>query len=109
MLPGGNRTEGLARMRRARAQGKLLQGEADYQLQIIYLWYERRTDLAVALLESLRDRYPGNPLFAAELADLQERYLHHITASLRTWPGVAGGPPQGPGDAPPPPPPAPAP
>src|SRR5258708_30386903 len=85
MLPGGNRTEGLARMRRARAQGKLLQGDADYQLQIIYLWYERRTALAVALLESLRDRYPGNPLFAAELADVQERYLHDITASLGTW------------------------
>jgi hypothetical protein len=85
MLPGGNKTEGLARMRRARAQGKLLQGEADYQLQIIYLWYEKRPDLAVDLLKSLRERYPGNPLFAANLADVQDRYLHDITASLTTW------------------------
>jgi hypothetical protein len=85
LLPGGNRTEGLARMRRARAEGKLLQGEADYQLQIIYLWYEKRVDLAVGLLMSLRDRYPGNPLFTAQLADVQDRYLHDITASLATW------------------------
>jgi hypothetical protein len=85
MLPGGNKTEGLARMKRARAQGTLLQGEADYQLQILYLWYERRSDLAVDLLESLHDRYPGNPLFAAQLADVQDRYLHDITASLASW------------------------
>jgi hypothetical protein len=85
LLPGGDRTEGLARMRRARAAGKLLQGEADYQLQIIYLWYEKRVDLAVELLTSLRERYPGNPLFVAALADVQDRYQHDITASLATW------------------------
>jgi hypothetical protein len=85
LLPGGSRTEGLAEMRRARTEGKLLRGEADYQLQMIYLWYERRTDLAVQLLESLHERYPANPLFAAQLADVQDRYLHDITASLATW------------------------
>lgn len=85
MLPGGNRTEGLARMLRARAHGRLLQGEADYQLQIIYLWYEHRIDQATALLGSLRDRYPGNPLFLAQLADAQDRYRHDLGASLETW------------------------
>jgi tetratricopeptide (TPR) repeat protein len=85
MLPGGNRTEGLARMLRARAHGRLLQGEADYQLQIIYLWYEHRIDQAIALLESLRDRYPGNPLFVAQLAEVQDTYRHDIGASLETW------------------------
>jgi len=85
MLPGGDKTEGMARIQRARAQGTLLKGEADYQLQILYLWYERRTDLAVDLLESLRDRYPGNPLFASQLADIQDRYLHDTTASLASW------------------------
>ena len=88
MLPGGNKGEGLAQMRRARTEGRLLRGEADYQLQVIYLWYERRTDLAVQLLGSLHDRYPGNPLFAAQLADVQDRYLHDITASLETWRGL---------------------
>jgi hypothetical protein len=85
MLPGGDKTEGLAQMRRARAQGRLLQGEADYQLQIIYLWYEQRPDLAVELLRSLKERYPGNPLFAADLADVQDRYQHDVTASLASW------------------------
>ena len=85
MLPGGDKTEGLARMRRTHTDGQLLRGEADYQLQIIYLWYEKRPDLAIDLLESLHERYPGNPLFVAELADVQDRYLHDITASLATW------------------------
>ena len=85
MLPGGDKAEGMARMQRARARGTLLQGEADYQLQILYLWYERRADLAVNLLDSLQDRYPGNPLFPAQLADVQDRYQHDITASLATW------------------------
>jgi hypothetical protein len=85
LLPGGDKEEGLAQMRRARTQGKLLQGEADYQLHILYLWYEKRADLAAALLESLADRYPGNPLFRAQLADVQDRYEHDITASLATW------------------------
>jgi tetratricopeptide (TPR) repeat protein len=85
MLPGGNRTEGLARMLRARAHGRLLQGEADYQLQIIYLWYEHRIDQAIALLQSLHDRYPGNPLFLSQLAEVQEVYRHDVSASLDTW------------------------
>lgn len=85
MLPGGDKTEGMARIKRARAQGQLLKGEADYQLQILYLWYERRADLAIDLLESLHDRYPGNPLFPAQLADIQDRYLHDTTASLASW------------------------
>lgn len=85
MLPGGNRTEGLARMLRARAHGRLLQGEADYQLQIIYLWYEHRIDQAVALLQSLHDRYPGNPLFFWQLAEVQDTYRHDLSASLETW------------------------
>jgi hypothetical protein len=85
LLPGGDKTEGLARMSRARTAGRLLQGEADYQLQIIDLWYEKRADLAVSLLTSLRERYPGNPLFASQLADVQDRYLHDTTGSLATW------------------------
>ena len=88
MLPGGDKTEGLARMRRARAKGQLLRGEADFQLQILYLWYEKRADLAIGLLQALHDRYPGNPIFPAQLADVQDRYLHDISASLATWRGL---------------------
>jgi len=85
MLPGGDKEEGLAQMRRARADGELLRGEADYQLQIIYLWYEKRADLAAELLVALNERHPGNPLFSFELADVHDRYRHDITATLATW------------------------
>jgi hypothetical protein len=85
MLPGGNKTEGLAEMLRARNGGRLLQGEADYQLHLIYLWYEHRPARAIELLRGLHQHYPGNPLFPALVADVQDAYLHDITASLETW------------------------
>jgi tetratricopeptide (TPR) repeat protein len=85
LLPGGDREVGLEQMLRARARGKLLQGEADYQLSIIYLWYEDETARALHLLEALHDQYPGNPLFPAQIAQVQDQYLHDVTASLATW------------------------
>lgn len=85
LLPGGDRDEGLAEMLRARNKGRLLQGEADYQLHIIYLWYERQTPRALEILRGLQERYPGNPLFLAQIADIQDVYQHDITASLDSW------------------------
>jgi tetratricopeptide (TPR) repeat protein len=85
LLPGGNRKEGLEQMLRARAEGRLLQGEADYQLHIIYLWYERQTPRALELLRDLHDHYPGNPLFLSQVAEIEDVYEHDITASLETW------------------------
>ncbi len=85
LLPGGDRREGLDQMLRARSRGRLLQGEADYQLHIVYLWYERQTSRALQLLRSLHDRYPANPLFQAQIAEIQDAYEHDVTASLATW------------------------
>jgi tetratricopeptide (TPR) repeat protein len=85
LLPGGDRREGLEQMLRARSRGKLLQGEADYQLHVIYLWYERQTPRAIQLLQSLHERYPANPLFVSQVAEIQDIYQHDITASLATW------------------------
>jgi tetratricopeptide (TPR) repeat protein len=85
LLPGGDREEGLAQMLRARARGRLLQGEADYQLHLIYLWYEQQPDRALELLRDLRQRYPANPLFLAQIAEIQDTYEHDIPASLETW------------------------
>jgi tetratricopeptide (TPR) repeat protein len=88
MLPGGDRKVGLAQMLRARERGQLLRGEADYQLHVIYLWYERQTGLALALLQDLREQYPRNPLFPSETARIQDEYLHDPTASLASWRAV---------------------
>ena len=85
LLPGGDRQEGLREMLRARSRGRLVQGEADYQLHVIYLWYERQTRRAIELLVGLQARYPGNPLYLAQIAQIQDSYEHDITASLETW------------------------
>jgi hypothetical protein len=85
LLPGGDREEGLSEMLRARTRGRLLQGEADYQLHIIYLWYEQEPARALALLRGLQQRYPGNPHFPAQIAHVQDAYEHDLIASLDTW------------------------
>jgi hypothetical protein len=85
LLPGGDRKEGLREMLRARSRGRLIQGEADYQLHILYLWYERQPRRALELLHGLHARHPGNPLYLASIATIEETYQHDVTASLDTW------------------------
>ena len=85
LLPGGDREEGLEQMLRARTRGRLLQGEADYQLHVIYLWYERQTPRALQLLQALHEQHPANPLFLTQIAQIQDTYQHDVTASLATW------------------------
>ena len=72
-------------MLRARNRGRLIRGEADYQLHVIYLWYEESADRALELLRGLEKEYPTNPLFPMSIADIQDTYLHDTTASLATW------------------------
>ncbi len=85
MLPGGDREGGLQQMMAAHNEGRLVRGEADYQLHVIYLWYERRFDEALELVDSLRARYPRNPLFHQARAEIVFTYFHDQTASLRAW------------------------
>jgi tetratricopeptide (TPR) repeat protein len=85
LLPGGDREEGLAQMLRAREKGRLVDGEADYQLHVIYLWYEQDASRALELLRGLQQRYPGNPLFTSQIAEIQDAYQHDIAASLASW------------------------
>ena len=85
LLPGGDRLEGMREMLRARSNGQLLQGEADYQLHLIYLWYEKQPQRALQLLRGLRDRHPGNPLFIQLIAEVQDVYVHDLQASRQTW------------------------
>ena len=84
-LPGGDRTQGLAEMRRAREHGSLLRGEADYQLHVLYLWYEEQPQEALELIQGLRERHPRNSHFVEAAAHIEERYLHDATASLATY------------------------
>ena len=85
LLPGGDKAAGMREMMRAREHAELLGDEADYQLHIIYLWYEKDPQRALALLTGLRDRHPRNPLFPQLIAQVQDVYFHDLQASLRTW------------------------
>jgi tetratricopeptide (TPR) repeat protein len=85
MLPGGDRVEGLREMLRAREHGEVLRGEADYQLHVVYLWYEHRPKDALALLEALDARYPTNPLFLQRIAEVHDTYFHDPRASAAAW------------------------
>ena len=85
LLPGGNRTEGLAQMLRARAGGQLLVSEADYQLALIYLWYEKAPRRSLELLKGLAGRHPRNPHFLQVTAEIEDTALDDPAASLRSW------------------------
>jgi tetratricopeptide (TPR) repeat protein len=84
-LPGGDRAMGLREMLQGRDKGELLRGEADFQLHIVYLWYEHKTEDALNLLARLDARYPNNPLFLEQSADIRDRYLHDHAASAAAW------------------------
>lgn len=82
LLPGGDREGGLRQLERAATQGVLVRGEAQYQIQILYLWYEHKSKEALAILRSLQARYPHNFLFRAIEADVLDAYFHDHAASL---------------------------
>jgi hypothetical protein len=85
LLPGGDRARGLREMQQTREHGEVLRGEADYQLHLVYVWYEHRTDDALNLLRGLDARYPNNPLFLHQIAEIREAYLHDHEASADAW------------------------
>ncbi len=83
-LPGGDRVAGMKEMLRARDNGQVLRSEAEYQLHVIDLWYEKRPEHALELLAGLHQRHPGNPHFMQMTAEVEDVYLHEIGRSLAT-------------------------
>jgi tetratricopeptide (TPR) repeat protein len=84
-MPGGDRAGGLKEMEQTRSKGLLLRGEADYQLHLIYLWYEKQPATALRLIDALRTRYPTNPVFFLRLAEAQGNYIRDHQAALQTY------------------------
>jgi hypothetical protein len=82
LLPGGDREEGLRQLERAAAEGVLVAGEAQFQIHILYLWYEKKAPQALALIRVLQERYPRNPLFRQIEAEILDKYFHDPEASL---------------------------
>jgi tetratricopeptide (TPR) repeat protein len=85
LLPGGDREQGLQEMLRARGGGQLLRSEADYQLHLVYLWYEKQAGRALELVTALAERYPHNPHFSQQIAEIEDFYTLDHAASLRAW------------------------
>src|SRR5678816_4205193 len=71
LLPGGDRELGLREMLRARDGSQLLRDEADYQLHILYVWYEKRPEEALAIVRRLRASHAHNPVFAQAAAEIE--------------------------------------
>ena len=69
----------------ARDRGEILRGEADYQLHLVYLWYEHDTPQALRLLDGLDRRYPTNPMFLQRIAEVESMYVHDEPASAAAW------------------------
>jgi hypothetical protein len=82
LLPGGDRVEGLRQLERAASRGQLVRGEAQYQIQVLYLWYEKKWREALVIVRALQDRYPRNPLFHQIEAEILDVYFHDAVASL---------------------------
>ena len=85
LLPGGDRPRGLDEMGRARAGGLLVRDEADYQLHIIYVWYEKQYRRALEYLAGLTERHPRNPHFRQAAAEILDFYVDDTAASLQAW------------------------
>jgi tetratricopeptide (TPR) repeat protein len=85
LLPGGDREAGLRDMLRARDGAQLLRDEADYQLQTLYVWYEKRPGEALAITRRLQERHPHNPVFAQAAAEIEDVHLSDHASSLRSW------------------------
>jgi hypothetical protein len=83
LLPGGDRAGGLAQLERAAQHGVLVRGEAQYQIQILYLWYEHKSNEALAMIRGLQARYPHNPLFRQIEGEVLDVYFHNHAASLK--------------------------
>jgi hypothetical protein len=84
-LPGGDRVKGLEQIDETRTSGALLRGEADFQRYVIDIWYEHKPDEALAILQSLDARYPGNPIFLQRIAEMYDTYFHDVRASAAAW------------------------
>lgn len=82
LLPGGDRQGGLQQIERASTQGVLVRGEAQYQIHVLYLWYEKKWPEAVAIIRRLQERYPHNPLLRQIEAEILDVYFHDAALSL---------------------------
>jgi hypothetical protein len=82
LMPGGDREDGLRQLERAATLGVLVRGEAQFQIHVLYLWYEKKWPQALDIIRTLQQRYPRNPLLRQIEAEILDTYFHDAAASL---------------------------
>ncbi len=86
MLPGGNRKEGpRADAQDPRARGGCCREKPTISSTSSTCGTSGRRGARSQLLRDLHQRYPGNPLFLTQIAEIEDVYEHDITASLEAW------------------------
>ena len=83
LMPGGDREDGLRQLERAATQGVLVRSEAQFQIHVLYLWYEKKWPEALAIIRDLQNRFPRNPLLRQIEAEILDKYFHDPAASLQ--------------------------
>jgi hypothetical protein len=83
LLPGGDRAGGLLQLERASQRGLLVRDEAQFQIHVLYLWYEHKAQQALAIIRALQQRYPHNPLFHQIEAEILDVYFRDHAASAK--------------------------
>jgi len=68
MIPGGNRTRGLAELKDAVAYGYYTKVEAEETLLYIYVYYEHSCIDAEKIASSLIEKFPDNPAYKLALS-----------------------------------------
>lgn len=69
----GDRNKGLSYIQKAASAPSLTQGDAKFMLTYIYSQKESRYDQALIYAQQLNSRYPGNPIFLFDTAEMQFR------------------------------------
>ena len=82
LLPGGDRADGLRQLERAATRGVLVRGEAQYQIHVLYLWYEQKWPQALEIVRGLQAALSAQPAFRQIEAEILDVYFHDAAASL---------------------------
>ncbi len=85
LLPGGDRQMGLREMTDAMDRGRIVRNEAEYQLHLVYLWYEQNPEKGLELLTDLEQRFPHNPHFLERIASVEDVYFHNAARSREAY------------------------
>lgn len=88
-IPGGSKAEGIQQLQRAAAEGAWTGEEARFYLAMNLCRYDREYERALATIEPLVEKYPGNPIFQLVRGDFLAK-LNRKELAARSYREAAG-------------------